>query len=126
VCFAEAIVDAVGVDKIKEQVTPAEVREAGDALPSDLGVEVTKDDGEKFYSAVDDCLDIGKYFGDQIDSDDTLTDEAKSCLKKELDAEFLHTFYVTLYAEGSQGFSADTDLMNEINAAYETCGVSAQ
>jgi hypothetical protein len=65
-CFAAAIVDAVGVDKLRDQVTADEVREAEDALPGDLGIEVSQDEGEAFYDGVSECLDLPEYFATQI------------------------------------------------------------
>ena len=123
-CFAAAIVDAVGVDKLAEQVTADEVREAEDALPGDLGIEVSEDEGEAFYDGVSECLDVPEYFASQIEADDSLTDENKACLRDALGDDFLHDFYVTLYIAGADGFSADSELMDQIQTAYAGCNVT--
>jgi hypothetical protein len=123
-CFAAAIVDAVGVEKLRGQVTADEVRDAQDALPGDLGIEVSEDEGEAFYDGVSECLDVPEYFATQIEADDSLTAENKACLREAFGEDFLHDFYVTLYIGGADGFQADSDLMDHIQSAYEGCNVT--
>jgi hypothetical protein len=123
-CFGEAVVDSVGVDKLAEVITPDEVRESAGAVPSDLGVEVTEDEGEAFYDLVSECVDIEAMFAEGITGDDSVPEEAKECLVDEFDGEFLRGFYVSLYIQGSQGFANDEDLMNQMQAAYSECGIT--
>jgi hypothetical protein len=123
-CFGEAVVDSVGVDKLAEVVTPDEVREAAGAVPSDLGVEVTQDEGEAFYDLVSECVDIEAMFAEGITGDDSVPEDAKECLVEQFDGDFLRGFYVSLYVQGSEGFASDEDLMNQMQAAYTECGIT--
>jgi hypothetical protein len=114
-CFGVAIVDSVGTEKLSA-LTPEEVSQSAGKVPSELGVEVTQEEGEAFYDALSECVDIEALF-----AKGTGDGEDVQCMLEALDDDLMHDFYVTLYVLGSDSFMNDTELMTRIEAATTEC-----
>lgn len=54
-CVGEAYVDAIGLEELEANVTPAEIRAEPDADHNDWGIEMTDDQGIEVYRALVDC-----------------------------------------------------------------------
>jgi hypothetical protein len=113
-CFAVAMVDSVGTEKLRAVVTPEEVSQSDGSAPSELGVEVTQEEGEVFYDLLSGCVDIEQQFTDGVAAGD-------ECLYEALDEDLMRDFYVTLFVLGSQSYMNDSELMARIEAAYAEC-----
>jgi hypothetical protein len=114
-CFGVAIVDSVGTGKLSA-LTPEEVSRSAAKVPSELGVEVTQEEGEVFYDALSECVDIEGLFARGFAEEDD-----GACLLGALDGDLLRDFYVTLYVLGSDAFMDDTELMTRIQTAAAEC-----
>jgi hypothetical protein len=114
-CFGVAIVDSVGTEKLSA-LTPEEVRQSAGKIPSELGIEVTQEEGEVFYDALSECVDIEGLFARGFAEEDD-----GACLLGALDGDLLRDFYVTLYVLGSDAFMDDTELMTRIQTAAAEC-----
>jgi hypothetical protein len=87
------------------------VSQSAGQVPSELGVEVTPEEGEAFYDALSECVDIEALFAKSFTSEDD------RCLLEALDGDLMRDFYVTLHVLGSDAFMTDAELVARIQAA---------
>jgi len=114
-CFAEAYVDTVGVDALTAAM-PAEDVAAGPGLtPDSLGIVLTPEQKDAFYTELQRCLDTKGFFVGIVTSGASLSSDQSSCLAANLDDDSLEVILVapfdgdTAPIENDQGFQAIID-----------------
>ena len=58
ICFAESVVDAIGVEKLDKATSPRGIRNEKTSNMVDLGVDVTTEEAEDFYERINRCVDL--------------------------------------------------------------------
>lgn len=123
ICFAEAIVDAAGVDKLRDAVTPEEIRDREPKTTNvvDLGVEVDEEQGQDFYEQVRACVDLRALLIKGQLGDAPVSEDATACLDRELTDDLLRRLMVTGFTMSDAGLERQTDLVAEVQAAFAAC-----
>jgi hypothetical protein len=66
-CYAESFVDEVGIDALKEKVTPDEIRDKPENDHTDWDIEVSEDQGRAIFRGIVDCdPDMMQEFGEAM------------------------------------------------------------
>jgi hypothetical protein len=120
-CLAEAAVDAVGVDKLKEAASPDEIRDAGTTELALIGVKVTEADGEDFYERYNDCVDVREALIVGAVGSADISPDATACLQTELSDDLIRRYVVKAFTEGTNAALDDAALVGEIEAAFTAC-----
>jgi hypothetical protein len=119
-CFAEAYVDTIGVDVLAEAVAVDDLAESQGITPDEIGVVMTPEQRDAFYTELGGCLDIKRFFVDAFTSGVPMTEADVACLSGALDDEALEIMVVapfdgdTAPIENNQGF---IDLIGRLTAA---------
>ncbi|MGH9187292.1 MAG: hypothetical protein ACRD0U_15995, partial [Acidimicrobiales bacterium] len=61
-CFARSFVDAIGLDELREAVTPAEIEENPDSSPADMGITLDEEQADAFWDDLNGCMDVEALF----------------------------------------------------------------
>jgi hypothetical protein len=118
-CFAEAVVDAIGVDELQAAMTPEEIVQAGSFDPVAAGVEVTEDDAAAVVDAVSECVDLRQLFLDEVAADDALSPEQVACVDESVDDELLEAFIASAFISGDA--QTDPETLDELQVAVMPC-----
>lgn len=111
-CFAEALVDAVGVDRLRELATPEEIRPAGDEDEGPLDdLEVDRSQAEAIYDDSDGCVDYRRMFLD-IPRESGASDAQLDCLDSDVTDDEVRSYLVATFDE-------DLEAIEEHEAAFE-------
>lgn len=119
-CFAEAYVDTMGVDVLTEAMAVDDLAESQGVTPDEIGVVMTPEQRDAFYTALGGCLDIKRFFVDAFTNGVPMTEADVACLSGALDDEALKIMVVapfdgdTAPIENNQGF---VDLIGRLTAA---------
>jgi hypothetical protein len=119
-CYAEAVVDGIGVDALEAGTTPAEIEQAGAFDPVTAGIELTEEDAEAVVDGVSTCVDLREVFLDQLGAEGSATPEQIACVDEEVDDELLESFYVASLMSGDDG-EAQATASVELQAAAMPC-----
>lgn len=122
-CVAEAIVDGVGVEEMRDVATPREIADAANgegASLAALGVEVDDDRADAIYAGIEGCGDPAAAFLDAIPGA-PLTGPAAECFAAGLDDELLRDIVMTRVVDGDEAFADDTELTAQLTAIGRTC-----
>lgn len=123
-CFAESAVDAIGVRPFREaDVTPDEIRETGASSPTDLGVEVTDEQGEDYHQRLSRCLDLREYVLDLVTAGVELPDESVACLEQAFDDDLIRRVVVANFVQGREAESSE--VADDLGAVYAGCAPAA-
>jgi hypothetical protein len=118
-CVAGALIDAVGFDQLAEAVTPDEIREQGSSFdPAESGIELTDEQGQVYYEALNGCMDVRQLLADAIAED--LDEEAAACVADALSDDVARVFVVTSFT-GEDPATAEPELMEEFQTAVTPC-----
>jgi hypothetical protein len=86
-CFAEAFVDIVGVDALAAVVTPDEIRQNPDTPITELGIEISEDDGNALYDQASECADMTLFVAAALVAGQGLEPETEACVEGELNED---------------------------------------
>jgi hypothetical protein len=125
-CVAEAIVEGVGVDQMRDVATPREIADAasgqGASLAS-LGVDVDADQADAIYAGIEACGDPAATFLDAIPGP-PLTGPAAECFAAELDDALVRDMVMTRLLEGDEAL-VDSELTARLTAIGLACAAGA-
>jgi len=109
-CAAEAYVSAIGVDTLRDTVTPAEIAAKPNVLPKDLGLEP---DAAKLYRGLNDCVDVDRMVLTNYSTDQSVLD----CLTARTPEELRFSLFASSLAEAPPEPADDT----AVKAALAKC-----
>lgn len=120
-CFARAFVDAVGVDQLKDAVSPAEIRDNPQSSPQEFGITLDEEQADGFWEDVNDCMDVRAAFVEGLTAGQNLSDETVDCLKDAFDDDLLKRVFVTSLMAGDDALQQDEDLMGDLIGVLREC-----
>ena len=120
-CWAEAVVDAIGVDDLEAAMTPEEIEQRGSFDPVAAGIDITEDDAGAVVDAVSECVDLRQVFLDELTADDALSPEQVACIDEAVDDDLIRDFTVSALLSSGDGASQDPDAVAELQAAVMPC-----
>jgi hypothetical protein len=116
-CFAEAIVDAVGVDSLRDVATPEEIRTSEEEDPLDA-MEVSRGQAEAVYDDANGCVDFRQVFLDSA-RQNGVTDSQLECLEGALSEDLVREYLVATFDEDEQDLEAADQALGEAAAPCE-------
>jgi hypothetical protein len=116
-CIVTSMVDEIGVDDLEEAgITPESFGE-DEEFPSGLSEEQA---GEA-VDAIDGCIDLRDLFLEAMAEDESVPEEAQECLAEQFDDEVVRRIMVLTLSEGEDAITGDSELMQELTAAFNEC-----
>ncbi|MGH9188394.1 MAG: hypothetical protein ACRD0U_21720 [Acidimicrobiales bacterium] len=116
-CASEAVVHAIGVDRLEDaDVTPEEF--GGEADFEEMGLELDEDDGEEIVNGIEDCdIDLKALMLDSVGGD--IPDEARDCVDENLDEDFVRDLLVAVFSSGEEALASPevTEGLTDLQAA---------
>jgi len=100
-CFAETYVDTVGVDALAAVESPEDMTAAPGFNPDDLGIVMTPQQQDTFYSGLQRCIDPKGFFVGIVAAGSNWTPDQTACVAGHLDDTALKRILVS-------GFDGDT------------------
>lgn len=119
-CFAEAIVDAVGVDRLADAVSPDEIRDRATTNLVELGVDVDQADGEDYYQRASQCADLRTLLVTSQLGTEAISDAATQCFDQRLTDELVQEFFVSGFSQ-TRDQLADSDVVSQLQAVFAEC-----
>jgi hypothetical protein len=121
-CFAEAVVDGIGVDGFSEAgVTPDDIRESPDQSPTDLGITFDDEKKERFWAAVNECVNVREMLIESMGEGSEMTDEQRACLTEGLDEEFVKAMMLAAFTGDAEAYQ-DPEIGGKLTEVMTTCG----
>ena len=120
-CFAEAIVDAVGVVRLADAVSPGEIREQANTNLPELGVDVEEGDGAAYYEQVSQCAELRDVLVHSEVGTTEITDAATTCLQQNLADDLVQEFFVAGFVHTRAELAGDTELVGRLQEAFSAC-----
>jgi hypothetical protein len=120
-CFAEAVVDAIGVEELDKATSPRGIRDEETSNMVDLGVKVTTEEAKDFYERINRCVDLRQIVIDSVMHGQDVTAEAKACLDEQLTDDLLKRFMINGFTHSLDAGSQNGPILNEISAAFDAC-----
>jgi hypothetical protein len=121
-CFAGAVVDAIGVGKLKAKVDLEKIDAS--FTPADSGITVTDAQGADFYDRFSKCANVRQLILDSLSGGQELPQETQQCLEDNIDNDLVKQILVTSFTKGSAAAN-DPDLGEKLNAVTAACAPSA-
>ena len=122
-CTAEAIVDGIGVDEMRDVATPREIAAAANgqgASLTDLGLEVDTEQADAIYEGIEACGDPALAFLDAIPGPALAPSDAQ-CFADQVDDELLRRIVMTRLVDGDDALAADTEIASQLTAIGRDC-----
>lgn len=117
-CMVESFVTNLGVDRLDElEISPADFASDDESFPSGL----TADEATQVVDGFEGCIDLSSLFLDSLAQDQSMSEEARTCLAKAFDEAAIQRIFVTLLTDGEDALTADEDFMAEMTAVVSTC-----
>jgi hypothetical protein len=120
-CFAEAIVDAVGVGRLADEVSPGEIRDQANTNLPELGVDVEESDGADYYERVRECAELRDVLVHSEVGTTEITDAATTCFQQNLTDDLIREFFVAGYVHSRDELAQDTELVGRLQEAFSAC-----
>lgn len=117
-CFAEAIVDAVGVGALQEAATPEEIRASPEDDPLDA-VEVDRSQAEAIYDDTDGCIEYREVFLNAARRQGELSDAQLECLDEALTDDLVRNYLVATFDEEEEALQDAEQAFDEAAASCE-------
>jgi hypothetical protein len=122
-CIAEAVVDGVGVEQLRDVASPREIAAAasgdGGALES-LGVEVDAAQADAIYDGIQGCGEPAEMFFESIPGAQP-TGPVAECFKEQLSEDLLQEILMTRLVEGDQAFADKPEIAAELSSIGSAC-----
>jgi len=119
-CFAESLVDAVGVERLAAAVSPDEIRDRGTTNLADLGVAVDAVDGGELYDRISQCADVRMLLIQSSVGTEAISDAATQCFEEELSDDLVRQFMVAGLTESSEDFQ-NSQVFQELRTVFADC-----
>lgn len=116
-CMVPGMIDAIGVDKLVE----AGALDKPEADFQELGLDLTDDQANEVYEAMNGCVDLRDSLVESMTADGTATEEQAQCYSDAIDDDLLRRLMVTAMVEGEAALEGDQDLTAQLQAAAMTC-----
>jgi hypothetical protein len=113
-CLANVYLDVIGLEEIRDQSTPGEIRETANLTT--LGSELTAADGDALYAGANECLDVRGLLLRLVSGGDEV---ARACLDQAISDDALREAFVGGLLLGGEGL--DPEVESSITDAYEQC-----
>lgn len=120
-CFAEAIVDAVGVERLADGTSPDDIRDEANTNLPELGVGVDEADGAAYYEQVSRCADLRAVLVHSQVGTIEITDAATACLEQNLTDDRIREFFVAGFVHTREELAEDTELLGRLQEAFTAC-----
>lgn len=125
-CFGEAYVDVLGVDALREKVTPEEIRAEPDKDHSDWGVVITTDQGVELFRRFLDCEpdamdDIAEGMADEIAGDPNFPLDLDADCLAEVDPSLVEGFMGAIIAGGGSDPDVSEEAVESLFLWIEEC-----
>ncbi|HET6952273.1 MAG TPA: hypothetical protein VFI47_17975 [Acidimicrobiales bacterium] len=121
-CVAESFVDAVGVDTFQDaDVTPADIEDAPESSPADLGIDVTDEQAADFYGRLSDCIDTRELLLEALTADADLAPDVMTCIEDALDDDLVEDVVTAVYTEGDSAFEEGSPIATALQEALAPC-----
>lgn len=117
-CYAGAIVDAIGVDRLREHATPEEIRERGGEGSFDA-LELDRGQAETLYDSASDCIDFRRVLVDSARAEG-MSEAQADCFEEALTEDLVRDFMLATFAEGAESDEA-TEAVERIEEAAAPC-----
>ena len=123
-CVMEAVVDGVGVEALREVVTPREIADAATGAGL-AGLEIDLDEAqtEAVFEGVKDCGDLSEMFVGEMASlgGGELPGPAMECFEGQLDDELLREIVMTRLVEGDAAFTEKPEISARLMEIGRSC-----
>jgi hypothetical protein len=119
-CFAEGLVDSIGVSRLAAAVTPDDIRDQATTNLADLGVEVDEDDGAAIYQEISRCADVRTLLIESTLGTDAVDAEVTRCFDERLDEELVRQFMVAGLSERSDEFQR-SEVFGQLRDIFSVC-----
>jgi len=108
-CIAGGYVDAIGVEELRDHVTPAEIRDDPEAGHKEWGIEISRSQAEDIYEVMQDCADVPAALSTTLVGLFGLGSSAGAteCLVQSADEELVHEFAVGTIIDGDDYEASD-------------------
>lgn len=117
-CYAGAIVDAVGVDRLREHATPEEIRERGGEGSFDA-FELDRGQAETLYDRASDCIDFRQVLVNALGAEG-LSGAQADCFEEALTEDLARDVMLAVFAEGAESDEA-TEAVERVEEAAAPC-----
>jgi hypothetical protein len=125
-CFARAFVDTVGLERLREVVTPEEIRENPESSPGELGLTLDDTQGDALWDGLNDCMDVKAAFLESLAGDDGLPAETVTCLEGALDDDMLKQLLLVSLMGGDEDVEENEAVVSELVAVFDQCTPAEQ
>jgi hypothetical protein len=119
-CFAEAIVDAVGVDRLQEVATPEEIRTGGEGGPLDA-IDLDRRQAEAIYDDSSGCIDYRQILLNNA-RQEALPDAQIECLDRILTEDLARNFLVAQLVGDAEAMEEPGQALADAAAPCENAG----
>jgi hypothetical protein len=120
-CFAEAVVDSIGLDRLQDELSPDEARERGSPRAADLGVEVSEAMGREYFERLSVCTDIRQLLIRAVAGGEAVSPEVTDCIETNLDDSLLEQVVTVDFIHGDGALQEDEELAGRFQAAFTDC-----
>ncbi len=97
-CAAETLVDAVGLQTLREAGTPEEIKDGS----AGLGTGLAGDQAATVYDGFVECgIDLGKELRTEYTARKEFTRKQQACLRTILTPDATRQYFITVFAEGT-------------------------
>lgn len=122
-CVAEAYVDGIGLDELRDAVTPDEIRDRPDADPRDYGIELDEARATLLYEGMSRCVDVRQLIIDDLVADEGISDEARACIEDGFDEDLVRDMMVLVLTEGDAALDQDSELADRFVEMLTPCAL---
>jgi hypothetical protein len=120
-CFAETYVDTVGVDALAAAVSPEDMTASPGFNPDDLGIVMTPEQEDTFYSGLQRCIDPKGFFVGIVAAGSNWTPDQTACVADHLDDDALKRILVSGYDGNTAPVESDENFTAIIDGLIGSC-----
>jgi hypothetical protein len=117
-CFAESLVDTIGIDALSEHVALDDI--GPDFAPAEYGIEIDERQGDEFYERLTGCVDVRALFLESLSAGQDLPRDTLDCLDRALDDDLVERIVVATFTQGDAAAN-DPELAEAMNAISTQC-----
>lgn len=122
-CVAEAIVDAIGVERLRDVATPREIATAasGEGVSlAGLGLEVDAGQADAIYSGIEGCGDPAEMLVASIPGPQ-LSGPVADCFTAGLDDALVREVVMTQLVDGDEALAEHSEITSQLTALGRAC-----
>jgi hypothetical protein len=123
-CYARAVVDAVGVDRLERAVSPSEIRElnrrdTNHAL-SEYGIRMSSSDRGTFYRMLNRCFNVKQQLIANLAAQEGLSSGVVDCLESRISSDLARRITLLALIDG-EPLEGVPELQQELRSAMAPC-----